>query len=97
MIKNRDGVYVIKDQDANYVHERVFVLTDTGWAYNCFSGITTGFIAYNIKERAEEVLRFLRDINESYGFNKIFSLEYISLKTIKKGESIIKDIQPILI
>ena len=56
--------YVIKDQERNFVSSNfAFTLTDEGWLYCCFTGITTGFSCYKnmgmglettTKERSEE-------------------------------------------
>ena len=90
-------VYVIKDEEGNFVSSNfAFTLTDEGWLYCCFTGITTGFSHYeNINiglETATKELKKLQDFNNRYNFNKKFHIELIDCNSIKMGKSIIKEI-----
>lgn len=85
-------VYVIQDEQGNYVADRAFTLTDEGWMYCSFTGKTTGFTHYTNQKTAEDDLKRLQDLNEEYGFGKKFTLEYIDLQTIKKGSYVIKSV-----
>ena len=89
--------YVIKDQEGNFVSSNfAFTLTDEGWLYCCFTGITTGFSCYKSNdiglETATKELKKLQEINNKYNFNKEFHIELIDCNSIKMGESIIKEI-----
>ncbi len=95
MKKENEMVYVIKDEDGNFVSDGAFTLTIEGWLYFSFTGDTTGFIWYSEGKgaiTAEEELKKLQDINKKYGFNKKFYIEYINFQEIKQGEGIIKNI-----
>ena len=89
--------YVIKDEEGNFVSSNfAFTLTDEGWLYCCFTGITTGFSCYKSNdiglETATKELKKLQEINNKYNFNKKFHIELIDCNSIKMGESIIKEI-----
>ena len=97
IIINSRMVYVIKDEEENFVSSNfAFTLTDEGWLYYCFTGITTGFSCYVANEKGLETatkeLKKLQEINNKYNFNKKFHIELIDCNSIKMGESIIKEI-----
>jgi hypothetical protein len=80
--------YVIKDDDGNYVSgNRTFTLTDDGWLYTYYTGDTTGFTYWSRESSINKALIDLQNINKKYNFNRNFHIEYIDLKTVKKGES----------
>jgi len=91
-------VYIIKDQDGNFVsgNRRTFTFTDEGWLYLSYTGITTGFSFYIATEKglktAENELRILQEINNKYGFNKMFYIECLEYNSINGGEFIIDKI-----
>jgi len=90
-------VYVIKDQGGNFISSNfAFTLTDEGWLYCCFTGITTGFSCYKSNdiglETAKKDLKKLQKLNNKYEFRKEFYVELIDCNSIKMGESIIREI-----
>ena len=90
-------VYVIKDQGGNFISSNfAFTLTDEGWLYYCFTGITTGFSCYVANEKgletAKKDLKKLQKLDDKYGFGKEFYVELIDCNLIKMGKSIIKNI-----
>jgi len=90
-------VYVIKDQEGNFVSSNfAFTLTDEGWLYYCFTGITTGFSCYKSNdvglETATNELKKLQKLDDKYGFGKEFHIELIDCNLIKMGKSIIREI-----
>ena len=97
IIKDNRMVYVIKDQEGNFISSNfAFTLTDEGWLYCCFTGITTGFSCYKNMgmglETATKDLNKLQDFNNKYNYSKKFHIELIDCNSIKLGESIIKEI-----
>ena len=89
--------YVIKDQERNFVSSNfAFTLTDEGWLYCYFTGITTGFSCYSANEKGlktvKNELKILQNINDKYGFGKIFYIELIDCNSIKMGKFIIKEV-----
>ena len=97
VIKDSRMVYVIKDQEGNFISSNfAFILTDEGWLYCCFTGITTGFSCYKNMgmglETATKDLNKLQNINNKYGFRKEFYIELIDCNSIRMGESIIREI-----
>ena len=97
VIKDSRMVYVIKDQEGNFISSNfAFILTDEGWLYCCFTGITTGFSCYKNMgmglETTTKELKKLQDINNKYGFRKEFYIELIDCNSIRMGESIIREI-----
>lgn len=89
-------VYVIVNQNGDYVSDRVFTLTNEGWLYSVFTGIETGFSYFTNLLTAREYLAKFQTINKEYGFKQEFSIEYVNFKTIIKGKCNIKDIFPTL-
>jgi len=97
VIKNKKLVYVIKDEEGNFISSNfAFTLTDEGWLYCCFTGITTGFSCYKNMgmglETATKELKKLQEFNNKYNFNKEFHIELIDCNLIKMGKSIIREI-----
>ena len=90
-------IYVIKDQEGNLISSNfAFTLTDEGWLYCCFTGITTGFSCYVANEKGlktvKNELKILQNIDDKYGFGKEFHIELIDCNLIKMGKSIIREI-----
>ena len=97
IIKDKTMRYVIKDQEGNFVSSNfAFTLTDEGWLYCCFTGITTGFSCYKSNdvglETVTKELKKLQKLDDKYGFGKEFHIELIDCNSIKMGKSIIKEV-----
>jgi len=98
IIKNSRMVYVIKDQEGNFVsgNRRTFTFTDEGWLYLSYTGIATGFSFYSATEKglktAEIDLKKLQNINDKYGFGKIFYIKCLEYNSIEEGNFIIDKI-----
>jgi len=90
-------VHIIKDQEGNFVARNfAFTLTNEGWLYSYFTGITTGLTYYKNNDvglvTATKELKQLQDINNKYRFGKVFFLELIDYNSIKMGEFIIEEV-----
>lgn len=82
-----NAIWTIKDSEDNYVTaNRCFILTDEGWFYCSFTGLTTGFTFYSNELTAKRELEELRNFNNKYNFGKKFYLEYIDIKKIPNGK-----------
>jgi hypothetical protein len=82
--------YVIRDENGMYAPK--FLLTDEGWSYVCFTGMTTGLSGYLNKRKAETEITKLQNLCKKYGFNKRFNIGYINFEKIKDGKMEIDNI-----
>ena len=72
-------VYVIKDEDGNYVSPRK---KDRKYYFVLFSGIVSGFSFYINADIANS------KINKFNGLGNNFRLEYVDLKSIPRGKRV---------
>lgn len=87
------SVYVIKDQAGNYVSDRrTFMYVDGEMLYLSYTGLTTGFSGFSVKERAEKERAELEELCNRHGFNKKFSVEHMDMWKVPKGELVIENI-----
>lgn len=87
--------YVIYDENEQYIGNNTYTLTDAGWLYSCFTGVTTGFVWYNSVFSVVDKLVKLQEVSKKYGFNKEFHYRYINnIKMLEKGKLIIEKIIP---
>lgn len=88
--------YVICDENEQYIGDNVFTLTDGGWLYSYFTGVTTGFVWYNSVSSVVDKLTKLQETSQKYGFDRKFTMRYIdNIKMLQKGRLIIEKIMQV--
>jgi hypothetical protein len=86
-------MFVIKDLQGNYLSPASFQAnTKDKWLYITFTGRTTGFFSYNIREQAYLVKRKLDETSIRIGTDRGLRVVEINIDKIDKGERIIEEI-----
>jgi len=91
-----DKVFVIKDEQGNFVDRMGLGIINGEWYYSRSTGLTSGLIFYTNPERAESLKNNFQAISDRYNFGKTFSIELMSDSDIPKGKTVFSKIFPVM-